>query len=202
MKVYNNKLDFVQALIEKNKDAWYQFNKQYSDFIEMSIQQVINKNVGNHTRGLSMVEDVRQEIMLKILKNDCKHLKLISEKKKSMAIKAFLFTIIRSVTIDFFKIPKWTRTEKERGNIDLSTLDVHTKIGQPDEELQRKILRQKINSFVKLHFTVLERKVMRLYFLEGLKGAQINEKLSIKNAYGIITKVRNVFKENKEFFLK
>lgn len=99
-----NKLTNVQ-LVHKianepwNEEAWREFLHRFHKYVSFTIYSVC-KRLG-YTEGVAKVEDLTQEVYLKLLNNDCEPLKRFTSLYENAILKHLKMTAIRAVYTDY-----------------------------------------------------------------------------------------------------
>ncbi|MBD3263536.1 MAG: hypothetical protein GF375_00355 [Candidatus Omnitrophica bacterium] len=173
--------DFLnfKRLLKKDKKAWDAFVERFSGVIHASILKVFN----SHTKDFNTqdVEEVVQDVFLRLLKDDCRLLKSYNPHRASLV--TWLTIISRSATIDFLRRRKIATTSLD----DLTELKIHPHFDS-DICIPEGLLSERQKLVLQLFFD----KNMQIKDIAGLLGVKVQTMRSCKHK--AIKKLRKFFK--------
>lgn len=168
MKTDREFIEFLGRCIDKEKDAWDAFVKNYSSIIYNYILRTLQRY--NYFIQNDEVDELFNKVFLNLLDKDCQRLKNFRGKNER-SFCAYLREICFNMSIDFLR--------QQRNFIKFE--NIQYKISEEDnfKELDKKDATEVISSLVK-DLPIRQRYLFNLIYEEGLDLKHISKNMNLK----------------------
>ena len=170
-------------------DAWEEFVSRVDKPIGLTVMRTAWV-CGE--RSLSLIEDLRQETYVKLLKDGCHHLRDFAIKNSDLAILRYIKKAAINVTFDHFKRKRRQKEGGDKPHISLSEVDLEAgkQVPRSQERIDVVVLLGEINELLNHFLTGPDKKrdrmIFWLYFRQGWSTNEIASPPTIGlNAKGV-----------------